>query len=300
MNKKEIIIISIIATVIIVLLILLISNRSQLSFYQTNDYINRGNSYFEDEKYDNAIIQYTSAATIDSMNTAALYNGANTYYKLAEKNGTDPGLSDMMYEQAVKSTKRSDAPQEFKDLADEILHNKGNSVMKKLTPLDSILTNNEMIQQAEAQGRNVNEFKQVFYNSLQENLKKVNAPINDYKESLRKDPADDSTRFNLAMAQDYQKKLLEILLTMNPPSQNNQNQNQNNKDDKKDDQKDQQQQQQQQQQDQQDQQDQQEKQNQMSKENAEQILKALEENEKDNIKKIRVEKKGTLTIEKDW
>ena len=38
----------------------------------------------------------------------------------------------------------------------------------------------------------------------------------------------------------------------------------------------------------------------MSKENAEQILKALEENEKDNIKKVKVEKKGSVSIEKDW
>lgn len=293
MNKKEIIIISITVTVIIVLLILLISNRSQLSFYQTNDFINKGNGYFEDEEYDKALIQYAGATAKDSINTGALYNNANTYYKKGNYE-----LADKTYEDAVRSTLKIDAPQESKDLVADIFHNKGNAGMKQLTPLDSILTTNEMIQQAEAQGRNVNEVKQQFYSMLQENEKKVRNPIKFYKESLRTDPSDDSTRFNLAMAQDYQAKVLQILQTMNPPSQNNQNQD--NKDDKKDDKKDQQQQQQQQQQDQQDQQKQQSQQDQMSKENAEQILKALEENEKDNIKKVKVEKKGSVSIEKDW
>ena len=301
MNKKEIIIISIIATIIIVLLILLINNRASLSFNQPNDYINKGNSYFEEGDYLNynqALIQYSAAGMKDSTNTGALYNTANTMYRMGNYS-----MIEDVYKDAVRSTLKIDAPQDAKDLVADIFHNKGNVNMKQVTPLDSILTANEMIQEAEKQGRDVNSVKQQYYYKWQKDVKKVGNSIKDYKESLRTNPSNDSTRFNLAMAQDYEKRVNEILLAMNPPSQNNQNQNQNqNQEDKKDDKKDQQQQQQQdQQQNQQDQkQQQQEQQDQMSKENAEQILKALEEDEKENMKKIKVEKKGKVNIEKDW
>jgi tetratricopeptide (TPR) repeat protein len=115
-----------------------------------------------------------------------------------------------------------------------------------------------------------------------------------YKQSLRNNPSDDETRYNLALAQ----KLLK-------DQQQNQDQDQDNKDDNQ-----QQQQQQQQNQDQNkdknDQQQQQPKQpekkdNEMSKENAEQLLKSVMQDEKetqDKMQKQPVIQGGRL--EKDW
>ncbi len=293
MEKKEIIQISATTTVIIILLILLFSNKSSLSFRQIGDYINQGNEYYDEEKYDDAKIKYVGALQIDSTNSGALYNNANADYR----NGRYE-MADKTYANAVRSTLKSDASEDSKELVSSIYKNKGNANMKRLTPLDSIMMTNDLITKMEAAGQNVNEVKQQFYNSLQENLKIIQTPIKDYKESLRNAPENDSTRFNLAMAQDYEKKVAQILQSMTPPS-NGQN-NQNN--DKKDQNQDQQQQQQdQQQQQQQQQQEEQQSKDQMSKENAEQILNALEQEEKDQQKKRKIEQKDSrYKTDKDW
>ncbi len=295
MNKKEIIIISSIATLVIVLLILLLTNTDKLSFYQIGDYVNKGNNFFDDEKYDEATVKYVGALGIDSTHSGALYNNANAAYRNGQYESANKS-----YEKAIRSTLRSDATEETKELASSMYHNRGNSYMKKTTPLDSVLMTNEEIQKAEAAGQDASQIKQAFYQKAQEDLKAVQNSIKNYKESLRQRPENDSTRFNLALAQDYQAKVAEILQNMTPPSNQNSNNDQN---DKKDDNKDQQDQQQQEdKQDQKDQnQDQQQDQNQMSKENAEQILKALEQEEKEQQKKRKVEQKDSrYKTDKDW
>ncbi len=130
----------------------------------------------------------------------------------------------------------------------------------------------------------------VIFQSNKDYAKAVEA----YKQSLRNNPSDDETRYNLALAQ----KLLK-------DQQQQQDQDQDNKDDNQ-----QQQQQQQQNQDQnkdkQDQQQQQPKQpekkdDEMSKENAEQLLKSVMQDEKetqDKMQKQPVIQGGRL--EKDW
>jgi len=293
MEKKEIIQISATTTVIIILLILLFSNKNSLSFRQIGDYINQGNEFFDEKKYDDAKIKYVGALQIDSTNSGALYNNANADYRNGQYE-----MADKTYANAVRSTLKSDASKDSKELVSSIYKNKGNANMKRLTPLDSIMMTNELITKMEAAGQNVNEIKQQFYNNLQENLKIIQTPIKDYKESLRNAPENDSTRFNLAMAQDYEKKVAQILQSMTPPS-NGQN-NQNN--DKKDQDQDQQQQQEeQQQQQQQQQQEEQQSKDQMSKENAEQILNALEQEEKEKQKKRKIEQKDSrYKTDKDW
>lgn len=114
-----------------------------------------------------------------------------------------------------------------------------------------------------------------------------------YKESLRNNPKDDETRYNLALAQ----KMLK--------DQQQQNQDQN-KDQQQEQQKQQQEQQQNQNQDKQENEQQQppkpeKKDNQMSKENAEQLLNSVMQDEKDvqdKVKKQQVLQGGRL--EKDW
>jgi tetratricopeptide (TPR) repeat protein len=100
-----------------------------------------------------------------------------------------------------------------------------------------------------------------------------------YKQSLRNNPKDDETRYNLALAQ----KLLQ-----DQQNQDQQNQDQN-QDQKQDQQKDQQQQpdQQKQQEQQQDQQQQEQQQDQMSKQNADQILDAMMQEEKNTQEKVK-------------
>ena len=123
----------------------------------------------------------------------------------------------------------------------------------------------------------------VIFHSGKDYAKAVEA----YKESLRNNPKDNETRYNLALAQ----KMLK-----------DQDQNQDKKEQEKEQDKDKQDQNQQDQQNQdQQQQPPQPQENQMSKENAEQLLKSVMQDEKDvqdKVKKQQVIQGGRL--EKDW
>jgi len=102
-----------------------------------------------------------------------------------------------------------------------------------------------------------------------------------YKDALRKNPHDDETRYNLALA---------MKMLKDGQQQQNQDQEQN-----------QQEQQEQQQNDQQQQNQEQNNDNQMSKENAEQLLRSVMQDEKDVQDKVKkqVNIKGNR-LEKDW
>ena len=111
-----------------------------------------------------------------------------------------------------------------------------------------------------------------------------------YQESLRANPKDNDTRYNLV-------KAMELL-------QQQQQQQQQNQDQKQDQQQQQQQQQQEQnqdqQQEQQEQQQEQEQQDQMDKETAEQILQALEQDEQDTQEKLQRQQGKKRRVEKEW
>nr|WP_302828634.1 tetratricopeptide repeat protein [uncultured Bacteroides sp.] len=130
----------------------------------------------------------------------------------------------------------------------------------------------------------------VIFQSQKDYAKAVEA----YKESLRNNPKDDETRYNLALAQ----KLLK------DQQQNQQNQDKNqdqNKQDQQQDKKDQNKQDQQQKQDQQPQQPE-KKDNEMSKENAEQLLNSVMQDEKDVQDKVKKQQQVIQgrRLEKDW
>ena len=132
----------------------------------------------------------------------------------------------------------------------------------------------------------------VIFHSGKDYAKAVEA----YKESLRNNPKDNETRYNLALAQ-------KMLKDQEQNQQNqDQNQDQNKQDQEKEQDKDKQDQNKQDQQNQdQQQQPQQPQDNQMSKENAEQLLKSVMQDEKDvqdKVKKQQVIQGGRL--EKDW
>ena len=129
--------------------------------------------------------------------------------------------------------------------------------------------------------------------------------IEAYKQALRRNPTDDETRYNLVYAQ-------QMLQQQQQQQQNQQDQQQQQEQQQQQDQQQQNQDQQQNQQEQQDNQqdnDQQQNQNQqqnqqqMSQEQAEQILKALEQDERDTqekVKEAQMRNAKRYKVEKDW
>ena len=107
-----------------------------------------------------------------------------------------------------------------------------------------------------------------------------------YQESLRANPKDNDTRYNLV-------KAMEML------QQQQQQQQQQNQDQKQDQQQQQEQQQEQQQQEQQQEQ-QEQNEDQMDKETAEQILQALEQDEQDTQEKLQRQEGKKRRVEKEW
>lgn len=134
----------------------------------------------------------------------------------------------------------------------------------------------------------------IFHNMgvILQSSKQLPQCIEAYKEALRNNPHDNETRYNLALAQKQLKDQQQ-----NQQNQNKDQQKQDQKQDEKQKNKDQKDQDKQNQQNN----NQQQQQNQMSKENAEQLLKAVMQDEKniqDKVKKqIQISGKK---LEKDW
>lgn len=118
-----------------------------------------------------------------------------------------------------------------------------------------------------------------------QNHKMYGDAIKAYEESLRLNPTDDETRYNLALCKKLNK---------NQQNQNNQQKKQQNNEQDKD-KKDQKQ-------DKNDQQKQQQQQEQMSKENAERLLDAAVQNEKATQQRIQkaMQQPKKRTLEKNW
>ena len=135
---------------------------------------------------------------------------------------------------------------------------------------------------------------QIYHNMgvILQSSKQLPQCIEAYKESLRNNPKDDETRYNLALAQKQLKDQQQ-----DQQNQDQQEQQQEQKEEQKDQNKDQQQ----QNQDQQQQPQQQQNKNEMSKENAQQLLNAVMQDEKnvqDKVKKqLQIQGKK---LEKDW
>ena len=139
---------------------------------------------------------------------------------------------------------------------------------------------------------------QIYHNMgfILQSAKQYPQCIEAYKESLRNNPKDDETRYNLALAQKQLKDQQQ-----NQQNQDQQQQQQQKQEEEKQDQNKEQQEQEQKDQQQQNQQQQQQNKNEMSKENAQQMLNAVMQDEKnvqDKVKKqIQIQGKK---LEKDW
>ena len=176
-------------------------------------------------------------------------------------------------------------------------YNLGNALFKQKKTQQAL----EKYQLAYSQEKDPNKKAAITHNAANAymDLNDYNNAVSFYKESLRLNPTDDETRYNLAVAQALLKK---------QQQQKKKDKNKDNKDKNKDKQDQKQQQQQQQQDDQkkqqqkQQQQQQQNKQEQVSKEKAQQLLDALMQDEKetqDKVKKLQLQQSRSKKTEKD-
>ncbi len=115
--------------------------------------------------------------------------------------------------------------------------------------------------------------------------------ITAYQQSLRANPKDNDTRYNMV-------KAMQMLQQQQQQQQNQQNQDQQQQ--QQDQQQQQQEQEQNQDQQQQEQQQQQQDEQQMDQETAEQILQALEQDEQDTQEKLQRQQGSKRRVEKDW
>lgn len=181
----------------------------------------------------------------------------------------------------------------------DALYNLGNSLLLQQKAKDAM----DQYQIAEKRSDDPAKLSQIHHNMgvVHHAAKDYASAVEAYKQSLRENPNDHETRYNLALAMRQLKQ-----------QQQQQNEQQENKE-QEEQQKEQEQQQQQQQEDkqkeqeqqqeqqQQQQQNQQEQQQEMSKENAEQILQAAMQDEKDVQEKVKkmMQLRGRK-LEKDW
>lgn len=201
------------------------------------------------------------------IDTAAFARAETEYRKALEKKPTDKYWNFNLADAVYKQNRFDEAAGKFSELAEQMT----NPVEKARAYHN--LGNSQLMNQ------------------------KIDESIESYKKALRQNPNDLETKYNLAYAQ--------LLKNQQQQQQNQQNQDQNK--DQKQDQEQQQNQDQQnkdQNQDQQQQnQQQQQAQNKISKDNAEQLLQALQNDEKkiqDKVKKVQAAEAKRQKVEKEW
>lgn len=174
----------------------------------------------------------------------------------------------------------------------DAMYNLGNALMMQEKAKEAM----EQFDAASRLEKDKKKLAQIYHNMgvILQSSKQLPQCIEAYKQSLRNNPQDNETRYNLALAQKQLKDQQQ--------NQQNQDQQQNKQDQKQDDkQQNKDQQDQNKKEQQQNPQQQQQNQNQMSKENAQQLLNAVMQDEKnvqDKVKK-QIQVQGRK-LEKDW
>lgn len=174
----------------------------------------------------------------------------------------------------------------------DAMYNLGNALMMQEKAKEAM----EQFDAASRLEKDKKKLAQIYHNMgvILQSSKQLLQCIEAYKQSLRNNPQDNETRYNLALAQKQLKDQQQ--------NQQNQDQQQNKQDQKQDDkQQNKDQQDQNKKEQQQNPQQQQQNQNQMSKENAQQLLNAVMQDEKnvqDKVKK-QIQVQGRK-LEKDW
>lgn len=309
-KKKYLIIIGGILFIMLVLIIFNINNITNLSPTQKEDILKEGNEFYDKSQYENSLSRYNALLFQDSLYYPTEYNKASTYCKKKRYDLADSTYKKGAFKYAMANPDIKEKTED--EFLSKTFHNKGNTNMKQVTTLDTIIMiGEELKNKSEQPNAGQDASYQADYKKLAEYLTHVQTAVDDYKNSLRMDSKNDSTRFNLAYAQEYEKRLLDILKDITPPdNQNQQNQQNQNKDQQNQNQQDQQDQQNQNQNDKEDERKDTDQKNgekdqnaDLSKENAEQILKAMEKDEENTLKKVRLQRdknQQRKRIEKNW
>lgn len=231
--------------------------------------------------------------------TIAIFLSLNTFAQkerkyVREGNGYfDKGLKDTTQLDTVSFGKAEVAYRRALEIKPNDFHwqfNLADAIYKQKRPEEAAADFEKLLENT-----NKPEEKAMLYHNLGNSLlmqEKFDPSIEAYKKALRINPNDLDTKYNLAYA-------------MKMKQQNQNQQQQQNKDQNQDQNKDQQQQKQDQNQDQQNknQDQQQQQQNKISQQNAEQILQALENDEKktqEKVKKEQAVKVQNRSIDKNW
>ena len=228
--------------------------------------VRKGNRDFRKSRFDEAEINYKKALVADSTSVAADYNLGNTYFRMENY-----GEAEKYYSAAADSLAKG-------EYGADLYHNLGNSLLAH---------------------------------------KEYQKAIEAYKNALRRRPGDMETKANLAYAQkmleDQRNQQDQNQQDQNQNQDQNQDQNQQNQDqqdkqdkqnqDNRDQNQDQNQNQNQNQDQDQDQQNQQGQQPKISPQAAQQMLQAIQDQEKDTQEKVKKEKALQMRSkqkEKNW
>jgi len=211
--------------------------------------------------------KYYEAAIKDTsrLDTAQFNRAEIEYRKAIEKKPDDPKWNFNLANSLYKQQKVEESAEQFKEIADRTTNKIEKS--RALHNLgNSLLMNNKLDESIEA-----------------------------YKQALRNNPNDMETKYNLLYAMNMKKKQEEEQKKQDQNKDKNKDQNKDQDKDKDKQNKDQKK--------EQDKQQQQPQQSKISKQNAEQMLQALENEEKkiqEKVKKIQALKAQSKKVEKDW
>ncbi len=181
----------------------------------------------------------------------------------------------------------------------DALYNLGNSLLLQQKAKDAM----DQYQIAEKRSDDPAKLSQIHHNMgvVNHAAKDYAAAVEAYKQSLRENPNDHETRYNLALAMHQLKQQQQQQQQQENKEQEQQEQEQEQQQQQQQNQQQDKQKEEQQEEQQQQQQNQQEQQQEMSKENAEQMLQAAMQDEKDVQEKVKkmMQLRGRK-LEKDW
>jgi Ca-activated chloride channel family protein len=228
-------------------------------------------SVFGRKKQVATVILLLMTLTVSAQTDRQLIRQGNKQYRLG-----DFSNAEVSYRKALEKNKRNS----------QAMYNLGNALMAQNQDSAAIMQFNEAAKVEQNTLRKSKAFHNVGFICQRHQM--YGEAIEAYKQSLRLNPSDDETRYNLALCKHLQKK--------QPPQQQQQQQNKDNEDKNGQDKKDQQQ------QEQQEKQKKEQQQPKMSRDNAEQLLNAAMQNEKATQERLKkaMQKPQRRSLQKNW